>query len=66
MGRAAQSSPIAANALIYAFEMVGVRFALEVLCVEEDFAVALLVVGGVSELRAARKRPAQRARHLKR
>ena len=44
-----------------AFDGVGVRFALEVLGFGEDFAVALPVVGGVSELSADSKRLAQRS-----
>ena len=57
---ASQSRQIAANPVVHAFDGVRVRFASEVLGLGDDSAVAV-VVGGVSELIAARKRLAQRS-----
>ena len=61
MRLSSQSCQIATNPIVHAFDGVGVRFALEVLGLGENFAVTLPVVGGVSELSADRKRLAQRS-----
>ena len=57
----AQSGQIATQLVVHALDDVGLRFALDVLRAGKDGVVALIVVGSVLDVRAARNLRAQRS-----